>query len=80
MKEITLRLTDEEYELLDKFRRGRARVRRGRAREFSVYGEDVLAVDDGGGFTFSKSPSFPQGAPLIAAAFNGLFRAAQSGG
>jgi hypothetical protein len=73
MKEITLRLTDEEYELLDKFRRGRAR-------EFAVYGEDVLAVDDGGGYTFSKSPSFPQGAPLIAAALNGLFRAAQSGG
>jgi hypothetical protein len=25
MKEITLRLTDEEYELLDGFRRGRSR-------------------------------------------------------
>jgi diaminopimelate decarboxylase len=67
MKEITLRLTDEEHELLDEFRRGRAR-------EFAVYGEDVLAVDDGGGFMFSQSQYFPEGAPLIAAAFNGLFR------
>jgi hypothetical protein len=75
MKEITLQLTDEEYELLDGFRRGRER-------EFLVGGEeedeDVLAVDDGGASTFSESPSFPDGAPLIAAAFTGLFRAVES--
>lgn len=67
MKEVTLRLTDEEFEVLDSFRRGRAR-------EFVVSGDDVTAVDDGGGFIFSNSEYFEGGSGLIAAAFNGLFR------
>ena len=67
MREITLRVTEEEYELLENFRSGRGR-------EFHADSDNVLAVDDGGGFTFSESRYFEGGAPLIAAAFNGLFR------
>jgi hypothetical protein len=80
MKEITLLLTEEEYELLDELRRGRERgffVYEGACDDLD-HGNHVLAVDDGGGFVFSESPSFPQGSPLIAAAFNGLFRAVES--
>lgn len=74
MREITLRLTDEEFQLLDSFRKGRERG-------FGVYqgteagsdtGEHVLATDDGGGFIFAECP-YSDSAPLIAAAMNGLF-------
>ena len=72
MKEITLRVTDEEYVALGEFRHYRER-------EFEVYegteaGEYVLATDEGGSFVFAECPNFPEGATLIAAAFNGLFR------
>lgn len=79
MREITLRVTDEEYALLDEFRSGRAKsfhVYEGTKPEGEGYGEHILAIDDGGGQIYAECPYLIGVAPLIATALNGLFRGA----
>jgi hypothetical protein len=76
MKEITLKLTEEEFEVIDAF------LGRGDEEGFLVYegagdgdqGEHVLAINRSGGHVFADciTPGF---APVIAGVFNGLLKA-----
>jgi hypothetical protein len=68
MREITLRLTEQEFRAIEDF------LDRGGLEHFYAYGDDVLAIDMSGGFIFAESPYVDASVAPIAAALNGLLR------